>query len=123
MSVTATFDTSAWLEYFMGSSRGSRVKEVIDSTEAINTPSICLLEIKSKYVREGREPAQRIDFVCSRSRIIDLTKDVALSAADFMAKHKLHTVDAVIYAAARKHSSKLLTGDKHFSGLEGVELI
>lgn len=121
--MTVTFDSSTWIEYFAGSKKGEIVKKIIDGKEHVFTPSICLMEIKSKYVREGHEYQERIDFICSISSIIDITKEIALMGAEMKNKHKLYTIDAIIYAASQLQKSTLLTGDHHFKDLKKVELL
>jgi predicted nucleic acid-binding protein len=119
--MTATFDSWAWIEYFAGSKKGERVKAILDSSEAVVTPSICLLEIKAKYVREKKAFEKEIEFVCFRSKIADLTKEIALRAADEKTGRGLHAADAIVYATAVLNKSKLFTGDPHLRGLENVE--
>ena len=123
MNMTVTFDSSAWIEYFAGSKKGKNVKKIVDSAENIITPSICLMEIKNKYLRDGHEFQDRIDFICSISLIIDIDKDIAVKGADIKNIHKLYTVDALIYSAAQLQKSTLLTGDSHFKDLKDVELL
>lgn len=121
--MTVTFDSSAWIEYFRGSTSGKTVKKIVDSTENVFTPSICLMEIKNKYLREEHEFEERIDFICGRSSIIDIDKDISLKGADIKDMYKLYTIDAVVYAAAQLQKSTLLTGDSHFKDLEDVEIL
>lgn len=118
-----TFDSSAWIEYFAGSSKGKNVKKYIDENANIFTPSICLMEIKNKYIREGHKFQSRIEFICNISTIVDITKEVALMGAEIKNKHNLYTVDAVIYATSQLKKSTLLTGDHHFKALHSVELL
>ena len=73
--MTAIFDSSAWIEYFAGSKKGKIVKEFLDKNENIFTPAICLMEIKNKYIREGYEFKDRIDFICNVSTINDINKN------------------------------------------------
>lgn len=121
--MTATFDSWAWIEYFSGSKKGERVKAIVDSSEAITTPSFCLLEIKTKYDREKKPCGKEIDFVCFRSKIADLTKEIALRAAEEKTARGLHAADAIVYATAVLAKSKLFTGDPHLRGLEHVEFL
>ena len=116
-------DSFAWIEYFKGSKRGGKVRECVDGVEPLYTPSICLTEIKSKYLKEGRDPTERIKFIMERSLIIPIDGEIALLAAEIKQKHGLHTVDAVIYAAAKQRKLTLVTGDKHFEKLPGIEMI
>ena len=123
MSTTVTFDSSAWIEYFAGTPKGKKVKKYIDENANIFTPSICLMEIKNKYLREGYKYKARIDFISNISSIIDINKEIALKGAEIKNKHHLYTVDAVIYAASKFKKSTLITGDHHFEKLKDVEII
>jgi len=121
--MTVTFDSSAWIEYFAGSEKGNKVKQVLERKEPALTPSICLFEIKNKYLQEGKEFQQRINFICINSTIIDIDTDIALLGAEIKKKYKLYTIDAIIYATAHQHKSILLTGDRHFQELKDAELL
>lgn len=116
-------DSFAWIEYFTGSKRGSKVKEYIDGEGPIYTPSICLTEIKSRYLRDRKDPTNRINLILDRSLIIPIEQNVALAAADIKQKHKLHTIDAIIYASSQLKKLTLVTGDQHFKDLPNVEII
>jgi predicted nucleic acid-binding protein len=116
-------DSFAWIEYFMGSERGAKVRNYVDGLEPIYTPSICLTEIKSRYLRDGKDPEDRIKFIVERSFIIPLDEKIALLAADVKHEFKLHTVDAAIYATARDKNLILVTGDSHFKNLPNVEIL
>lgn len=123
MNMIVTFDSSAWIEYFAGSKKGEIVKEFLDKNENIFTPSMCLMEIKNKYIQEGHEFKDRIDFICNASTIIDISKETALKGAEIKQKYKLYTVDALIYTASQLQKATLLTGDHHFKDLKNVKLL
>ena len=116
-------DSFAWIEYFMGSKRGAKVKDYVEGNEPVYTPSICLTEIKTRYLRDKKDPTTRINLITERSFIITLDKEIALSAADTKQKHKLRTIDAIIYATAQHKNLTLVTGDQHFKNLPNVEII
>lgn len=121
--MTVTFDSSAWIEYFSGSKKGEYVKKILDGKDSILTPTICLLEIKNKYLKEEQQHHERIEFICQNSSIIEINKEICLLGADIKNKHKLYTVDALIYATAQFYKSTLLTGDSHFKELKNVDLL
>jgi len=123
MSTTVTFDSSAWIEYFAGTSKGKIVKKYIDENANIFTPSICLMEIKNKYKREGYKFQEQIEFICNISSIIDISKEIALNGADIKNQYNLYTIDAIIYASSQIKKSILLTSDHHFKDLKNVELL
>lgn len=117
------FDSFAWIEYFKGSKRAMSIKGQVDSGLPIYTPTICLTEIKSKYLKEGKDPKERLDFILERSLTIELDSEIALLAADFKKEFGLHTVDAIIYASSQSKGLPLVTGDAHFKNFLQVELI
>ena len=121
--MTVTFDSSAWIEYFSGSELGITVKEYVDSSVSIYTPSIGLLEIKNKYQREGKKWKSRLEFIIDRSIIIDIDADIALAGAEVRYKDGLHTIDALIYAASQSVHSKIISKDPHFKNLKNVILL
>jgi len=114
------FDSFAWVEYFSGSKKGEKVREFIEDRTTIYTPAICLTEITAKYLRENRNPEERINFIEKRSITIPLDSEIARLAGRLKVEKKLHTTDAVIYATGIKKSSQIVTGDPHFKGLENV---
>jgi len=118
-----SLDSFAWIEYFMGSRRGVQVREYIESEGPLYTPAICLTEIKSRYLREKKDPTSRVNLITDRSLIIPIDKNIALLAADIKQKHKLHTIDAIVYACSQHKNLTLVTGGQHFKGLPNIEMI
>lgn len=123
MITTVTFDSSAWIEYFAGTPKGKIVKKYIDENANIFTPSICLMEIKNKYIREGHKFQEQIEFICNISSIIDISKEIALKGADIKNQFNLYTIDAIIYALSQIKKSILLTSDHHFKDLKNIEVL
>ncbi len=123
MSTTATIDSSAWFEYFAGTSKGKIVKKYIDENANIFTPSICLMEIKNKYIREGHKFQDQIEFICDISSIIDLSKEISLKGADIKSQFNLYTIDAIVYTSSQIKKTILLTTDHHFKDLKNVEIL
>ncbi|MEM2922687.1 MAG: type II toxin-antitoxin system VapC family toxin [Candidatus Bathyarchaeia archaeon] len=116
-------DSFAWIEYFRGSRRGSKVREMIEGTEPLYTPSITLTEIKSRYLRDKKDPTERLNLILSRSIVTPLSVEIALLAADIKQNYKLHTIDSIIYATSQYKNLVLVTGDEHFRDLPNVEMI
>ena len=55
-----------------------------------------------------------------QGRVVDLTEDIALSAALFSMKQKLPMADSMIFATAAARGAVLWTQDDHFKGLPNV---
>src|SRR5208283_2189186 len=75
-------DSFAWIEYLKGSERGATVKSYVDGGEPLYTPSICLTEVKARYLRDQKDPTPSLSFIVERSFIIPLSQEIALQAAD-----------------------------------------
>lgn len=115
------FDTSAWIEYFSGSKKGSNVKNYVESKQEIFTPSVCLAELKLKYEREMQNQTTAcLNFVFGRSVIVSIDKETALLSADNKLRHKLYLIDAVIYSTAQLLKRELVTSDNDMRNLPGV---
>ena len=123
MNMNVTFDSSAWIEYFSGSELGQIVRSYIDEENVIYTSSISLMEIKSKYQREKMHWNDIIKFIIDSSIIVEIDDTLALAAADFRTKSKLHSMDAIIYATSSLTKSKLITKDAHFKPLKNVIML
>ncbi len=117
------FDSFAWVEYFAGTKKGLKVKELVEDGEIIYTPAICLTEIKAKYLREGKDPEERLEFIEDRSLVLPINTEIALKAGEFKARLKLHTADALVYATGAVRGCEVVTGDPHFKGLDNVVMI
>ncbi len=124
-------DSYAWLEYFMGTQKGEKAKSVIDLPENEKfTPSICVAEVYAKILKvEDENMAEtRRSFMRGRSAIVALNEAIAVQAAKMDVSLKKTVdgwglADSIVLATAKSKGCKVLTGDKHFAGLEDVELI
>lgn len=121
--MSITFDSWAWIEYFAGSELGNSVRRYIESEEQIYTPSISFMEIKSKYIHEGKPFEERLKFMEERSSVVDIDKEIAIEAATLKASEGLPSIDALVYACARRSKTKLLTADSHFEKIGGAEFL
>ncbi len=119
--MTVTFDSNIWIEYFAGTKKGEKAREIIKSNEQINTSALSIMEIKTKFEKEGHDYRNRLDCIYSRSRIVPLDKNIAELAASMRIKYKLHTADAIMYATAQIERTTLLSEDNDFKNVPNVE--
>lgn len=121
--MSITFDSWAWIEYFKGDKKGTIPKRYIEGNDQIYTPSISLMEIKAKYIHEGKPYQDRIKFIEERSSIINIDKEISLEAATLKASEGLPSIDALIYGFSKKVKTNLLTGDTHFKEKKNIEFL
>jgi predicted nucleic acid-binding protein len=128
--VKIVIDAYAWIEHFIGSAKGQKVKEIIESADEVFTPGTVLAEIARKYLREGIDEEivdSRLQEITGASNIVPVDTNLALESArcflELSAKaHKSKQknpslFDAIVLATGRLLESKILTGDEHFKSL------
>jgi len=114
-------DTSAWIEWLVGSPLGKTLgRQFPDKTSCI-VPTIVQLELAKWLAREvGEEEADQVIAYTQKCVVVPLDTVIALSAAELHREHRLATADAIVYATARHQQAALLTCDAHFESLPGV---
>ena len=123
-------DSYAWIEYFMGTKTGEKVKATIEGQEEKITPTICLAEIYAKTLRvENQELAekQRI-FIKEKSALVALDELIALESAKIQNRMKNEIdgwglADSIVYATGQIKRAEVVTGDEHFKNLKNVIFI
>ena len=117
-------DTSAWIEWLIGSPTGEKVAEHLPEQADWLVPTMVQLELAKWLSREvGEDKADQVIAFTQVCQVVALDTEIALAAAEACRDHKLATADAIMFATARTKGAKLLTCDKHFAGLSGVTLI
>ncbi len=123
-------DSYAWIELFIGSAKGTKIKELLEEAEEIYTPGTVLAEIARKYVRDGIDEKtvdERLQLICSSSNITPIDAETAIESArcylelaKVAKRSKLNApslFDAIVLGTSRLLKSKVLTGDEHFRNL------
>ena len=117
-------DTSAWIEWLIGSPTGDKLVGHLPEQSDWLVPTMVQLELAKWLTREaGEDKADQVIAFTQVCQIIPLDTEIALAAAEDCRAHKLATADAIIFATARLRGATLLTCDAHFEGLPGVTLI
>ncbi|MBI2597661.1 MAG: PIN domain-containing protein [Candidatus Diapherotrites archaeon] len=112
-------DSSAWLGYFIGNI--PETKTFIDSKETILFTSIISIhEIYKRLKKLGKsekEIVNSLSFIENNSIIVNLNKRIAIDAVHNCEKHKLHTIDSLIYSSAMHIQTEFVTADTDFKNL------
>lgn len=117
-------DTSAWIEWLIGSPTGEALSERLPQQSDWLVPTMVQLELAKWLTREvGEDKADQVIAFTQVCQVVPLETEIALAAADACRTHKLATADAIIFATARARGATLLTCDAHFEGLPGVDLM
>lgn len=117
-------DTSAWIEWLIGSVVGKTVGKALPEPGQWLVPTIVQLELVKWLTREvGEAKADQVIAFSETCVVVDLDTAIALSSAELCARRKLATADAIVYATALACDADLVTCDRHFEGLPGVHFI
>jgi predicted nucleic acid-binding protein len=123
-------DAYAWIEFFLGSGKGTKVKELIETAEEAYTPDTVIAELARKYLREKSPEKlvrERLTAVHGASQVLKISLELALSGSkaylelfERAKKRRLRSpslFDGLVLGAARLHDAKVVTGDPHFEDL------
>jgi predicted nucleic acid-binding protein len=114
-------DSSGWLEYFAQGANAGLFAPVIQETDSLIVPAICMYEVFKRMLdQRGEEDALQAIGVMSLGIISDMTQEIAINAAQISAELNIPMADSVILATARKYHAVLWTQDIDFDGLIGV---
>jgi predicted nucleic acid-binding protein len=114
-------DTSAFIEWLIGSQAGEVIVQLIPAREEWLVPSIIQFELAKWLSREiSEDKADQIIAFTQMCHVVPLDTKIALAAVDIARTYKLAAVDAIVYATALEYGADLLTCDAHFDGLEHV---
>jgi len=117
-------DSSGWLAYFAGDANATQFAPMIQSTDTLIVPTICMYEVfKHILSQRGEEAALQVAGIMSLGISADLTQEIAINAAQISVSHKLAMADSVILATARANKATLWTQEADFEGIEGVKYI
>lgn len=114
-------DSSGWIEFFADGPHAEEFAAKLRSPASVLTPTIALYEVY-KWIKRERSEEEALQAVAAmkKTRIVDLSEELALAAADLSLSHNLAMADSMMLAVARATNSQLVTTDSGFVGIEGV---
>ena len=117
-------DSSAWLEFFVDGPHARKIAPRMRDLSIVATSSIALYEVYKWLKRErSEEDALLAVAAMKQTRIVDVTDEIALTAADLSLSLRLPMADSVMLATARAQNAELVTTDSDFEGIPGVILL
>jgi len=117
-------DSFGWIEYLADGPNAAAYEKHFLRLQNIATPTIVIYEVYKKvHQTRGEEDALIICAQMEKTKVIDLTQDIAIIAAELSLKLSLPMADAIVYATAKKLKCKVVTSDAHFKNLPDVVFI
>ncbi len=123
-------DTYTWIEILKNSVWGNHALAIIQQSSPVYISVLTLYELQYRLEGlYGHETAStRIRTILSYTETIPVNEQIASLAGlikfeQKRKKSKMGAIDCMILAAARVHNLKVLTGDRHFSGIaESIQI-
>jgi len=114
-------DSFGWIEYLAEGQLVERYEEYLANLAEVVTPTIILYEVYKKLRRERKEEEVLLVIAqIMKTKVVPLSEEIALLAAEISLKHTLPMADAIVYATAMKEACPVVTSDPHFKGLDEV---
>lgn len=115
-------DSSGWIEFFLAGPNGPLFKPVIEQRHTLLVPVIALFEVHRVLARKlPPELVAKCLNVMRMGRVLEITDQRAIAAADVALRHRLAMADAMMYSLALEHSATFWTQDADYQGLAGVQ--
>lgn len=114
-------DSSGWIEFFADGPRADEFASRLRQPSAVITPTVAIYEVY-KWIKRERSEEEALEAVATmkKTKVLGLTEEVALTAADLSLEHGLAIADSMMLAFARENDAELVTTDSGFDGLAGV---
>lgn len=114
-------DSSGWIEFFTDGPLADEYAKRLRNLAAIVMPVIVLYEVYKRLKRDLSEDDALVAVsAMQRTRVVPITGEVALTAADLSIEHGLAMADAMILATAKLFRAELITSDRDFERIAGV---
>ena len=120
-------DTSAWIELFLGTESGIKVRDLL-KRERCYTSMSTYSEIVNWALKEGRDSNYFINTIERSSVVLRLTRDIFILAGKLnFERKKLNKkwgmLDSFVLATGLLYNLKILSKDFDFKDLHCVEMI
>ena len=114
-------DSYGWLEYFLEGPLADKYAKYVEEADEENyvTPTIVVYEVY-KRIRgiQGEQSALEAYAQITRTKIVELTSQMALEAAEISLTTQLGMADSIVMATAKAFNAEILTNDKHLKGFK-----
>jgi predicted nucleic acid-binding protein len=116
-------DSSGWIGFFADGPHAGEFAARLRNPASVLTPTIAIYEVY-KWIKRERSEEDALQAVATmkKTRIVELSEELALTAADLSLSHALAMADSMMLAVARANDAQLATTDSGFEGIDGVIL-
>jgi len=114
-------DSSGWLEFFADGPYADEFAARLRQPDNVITSTVAIYEVY-KWIKRERSEEEAVQAVATmkKTRIADLTEELALTAADLSLAYGLAMADSMMLAVANANHAELVTTDSGFQKIPGV---
>lgn len=115
-------DTCVWIEALADTPTGAQYKSLLRDTKNLLVSTLVIFELRKWALRVlGESAADQVMVLVLDATVVAPDASISMHAAELAALHRLHAIDALIYATALSQNATLVTCDVHFKDLPQVE--
>ncbi len=117
-------DSCGWLEYFAGGRNSDFFSYPIENVDELLVSTINIYEVFKKIlVQRGESDALKATALMHQAKLINVSSDISLYAAQLSYKNKLPMADSLILSTAKTNNALLWTQDSDFKDIDGVKYV
>ena len=114
-------DSCGWIEFFIDGPLAGKYSVYIKDRHNLATSPVVIYEVYKLLKRERcEEEALEAIAHISSGKLLEITQETVLIAADASLEYGIPMADAIVYASGIISKSRIITGDKHFKNLPNV---
>ena len=110
-------DSSVWIEILGSGPLSKSCLKELKSAELVVVPTLVIYEVYRKITQSASDD-QALSAISNLTQhsVVELSQDVALTAADLSLQYKLGMADSFVLAHAQRANATLVTLDNDFAG-------
>jgi toxin FitB len=121
---SVVLDSSVWIEMLNDGPLGSACAKELNAAQKVIVPTVVLYEVYRKVAQSRSEDqALSVTALLSQHEVSELSREVALAAADISIQKGLGMADSLVLAHAQQKGATLVTLDNDFAGLAGARVL
>ena len=124
MKPNVILDSSVWIEIFREGPLVGKCRKEMDASRIVGVPTVSIYEVYRKIlISVSEEISLSVVAFLKQYPALDLSIEVAITAADLSVQHRLGMADSVMLAHAMNNQAKLVTMDNDFAGIHNVVVL
>ena len=117
-------DSSAWLEILSKGALSHEINKYMRESKSIIVPTVVIFEVYRKIAKAiSQDEGLAVVALISTHEVVDISREVALTAADLSIQYGLGMADSLVLAVAQEYNAVLLTLDYDFHKIPGTKVL